>query len=48
LEEKRKKTEGKVELGEDVKNDEREKKWIVTTESARSGLMEETKKKRQN
>lgn len=28
-EEKRKKTEGKVEMGEDVKNDEREKEWIV-------------------
>ena len=48
-EEKRKKTEDRVELGEDVKNDEREKKWTVTTESARSGLMEETEeKKRQN
>lgn len=37
-------TEGKVELGEDVKNDEREK-WIVKTESARSGLTEEAKKR---
>lgn len=43
-EEKRKKWEGKVELGEDVKSDE-EEKWIVTKESSRSGLMEETKKK---
>lgn len=43
-EEKRKKREGKVESGEDVKSDEG-KKWIVTKESARSGLMQETKKK---
>lgn len=42
-EEKRKKREDRVELGEDVKSDEGEK-WIVTKQSLRLGLME-TKKR---